>query len=143
MAGPDGPVDPDTIDTSGNRPHGMDEGLYGFRLDVSDPFAETMVRAYFSRSVDLWNGWVKHDSIHGWQDYSGYATYSKGRTVVTLELVDGGCGDADGTANGVIIDPSGPRIFLTCCLTDMIRGDIFYELFLRCRRSTLRTGRLS
>ena len=27
---------------------------------------------------------------------------------VTLTLVDGGPGDADGVANGVIVDPSGP-----------------------------------
>lgn len=103
-------VDPAEIDQTHNRPYHMDLGLYGFRLDVSDPVAETVVRAYFSRSVESWKGWVKHDSIHGWQDYSGYATYHEGRQVATLELVDGGFGDADGTANGVIIDPSGPGI---------------------------------
>jgi hypothetical protein len=45
--------------------------------------------------------------VNGWQDYSDHAIFSEDRKSVTLEFKDGGFGDADGTANGIIIDPSG------------------------------------
>ena len=32
------------------------------------------------------------------------------RRSVVLDLVDGGLGDADGIANGIIVDPSGPTV---------------------------------
>ena len=40
--------------------------------------------------------------------FPGHAAFSADRQSVTLRLTDGGAGDLDGVANGVIIDPSGP-----------------------------------
>jgi hypothetical protein len=45
--------------------------------------------------------------LSGWQDYSAHAVFSADRKSVTLSFMDGGFGDADGVANGVIVDPSG------------------------------------
>jgi len=51
--------------------------------------------------------WYKYDDTNGWQNYTSHITTYNGRHV-TIEVQDGGYGDADGIANGVIIDPGGP-----------------------------------
>jgi hypothetical protein len=52
--------------------------------------------------------WYKYDSISGqWFDFSAYAKFAQNRRSLTLTLQDGGTGDADGVANGVIVDPAG------------------------------------
>ncbi|MFZ0484440.1 MAG: CFI-box-CTERM domain-containing protein, partial [Desulfobacterales bacterium] len=49
----------------------------------------------------------KYDTINGWYDYSEHTTFNDDGQSVTLELKDGGYGDSDGLANGVIVDPGG------------------------------------
>jgi hypothetical protein len=52
--------------------------------------------------------WFKYDPIEAtWTDYSSQTDFSEDRYAVTLYLEDGGDGDADGIANGIIVDPSG------------------------------------
>jgi len=67
--------------------------------------AEVIV--YLSQPAKSVDRWYKYDSLNGWQDYSAHSWFSADRRAVTLELQDGGYGDADGIANGVIVDPSG------------------------------------
>jgi hypothetical protein len=110
-------IDPDTIPDTTNRPEGLPLGIISFRLNVGSPGDTAEVTLYFSGMTeeteeDLENllglaKWYKYDSIDGWQDYSDYATFDIGRKIVTLQLKDGSYGDADETANGVIVDPSG------------------------------------
>jgi hypothetical protein len=98
-------VDADII---ANKPADMPLGLVSFKLKLSDPNnREAKVDIYLSSSAAN-DEWWKYDSINGWQDYSSHAVYNAGRTVVTLTLEDGGFGDADGSVNGIIVDPSGP-----------------------------------
>jgi hypothetical protein len=47
--------------------------------------------------------WFKYDPINGWYEFP--VQYLAGKYI--LEIVDGGVGDADGVANGVIVDPIG------------------------------------
>jgi len=68
---------------------------------------------YLSEPTPSGATWYIYDSINGWQDYSDYATFDVDRKLVTLQLKDGDYGDADGTANGIIVDPSGPCTGLT------------------------------
>ncbi|MDY6825379.1 MAG: choice-of-anchor U domain-containing protein, partial [Thermodesulfobacteriota bacterium] len=42
-----------------------------------------------------------------WRDCSDQVTFNDARDEMAIALVDGGLGDDDGTANGVIEDPSG------------------------------------
>ena len=42
-----------------------------------------------------------------WYDYSLYTAFSADRKKTYLTLQDGGFGDADGIANGIIVDPLG------------------------------------
>lgn len=48
-----------------------------------------------------------------WVDVSSLLGDNDGDNVLTLTLTDGGLGDADGTANGTIVDPGGPGIQAT------------------------------
>ncbi len=100
-------IDPVDIDDSQNRPGSMPKGLLGFRLEV-DEGATVDITVYLSEAVPAGARWYKYDSVNGWDDYTHNAAFSADGKAVTLQLTDGGEGDADGIANGVIIDPSGP-----------------------------------
>lgn len=50
--------------------------------------------------------WFKHTDAGGWDIYPS----TLNGNVFSFEVTDGGMGDEDGVANGVIVDPSGPAI---------------------------------
>ncbi|MGB6378503.1 MAG: choice-of-anchor U domain-containing protein, partial [Syntrophobacteria bacterium] len=53
------------------------------------------------------NQYYLYDTVHGWQDYTAHTTFNPDGRSVTVELKDGGHGDSDGVANGIIVDPGG------------------------------------
>ncbi len=101
-------IDPDTISDSLNRPDSLDIGLVGFKILVSEPGDTAEVTLYLSEEVAEGANWYKYSPAGGWQDFSQFATISADGMSVTLRLTDGGEGDLDGVANGIIIDTSGP-----------------------------------
>jgi len=101
-------IAPDTITDAYGMPGKMTFGLVSFRIKVANPGDTATVTIYLLEPVDPDARWYKYNQIDGWQDYSNDSAFSSDRTSVVLELKDGGIGDADGTANGIIIDPSGP-----------------------------------
>lgn len=100
-------IDPASISDTTNKPDEMPLGLISFKVLVNSPGDTAEITVYLSEAAESTDGWYKYDSINGWQDYSAHATFSADRKSLTLELKDGGFGDADGTANGIIVDPSG------------------------------------
>ena len=100
-------IDPDTISDTENKPEEMPRGLISFKVKVDTAGDTAEVTVYLSDPAPSNAKWYKYDLINGWQDYSEHATFSADRTSVTLVLKDGGFGDADGVANGIIVDPSG------------------------------------
>ena len=100
-------VDPYTIADEANRPRNLPLGLISFNLRVDSPGDIAEVTIYFPNPAGEYTSWHKYDSINGWQDYAAYSRFSADRMSVTLELRDGGQGDADGTENGIIVDPGG------------------------------------
>jgi hypothetical protein len=101
-------IDSDAIADTDGRPDNLPCGLFGFRIAVGSPGDSVTVSKYYSTALPENVSWYKYDSINGWFDYSGYVTISGDRRSVAIELTDGGYGDADGVANGIIVDPSGP-----------------------------------
>jgi hypothetical protein len=90
------------------KPDEMPYGLVHFRLILKRPGNQAMVTIYFSEKIPAKATWYKLDAINAeWQDFSDYAEIDQDRRSVTLILEDGGVGDADGIANGIIVDPSG------------------------------------
>ena len=86
----------------------MPFGIVNFKLMVDTPGDEAVVTVHFSEPVPAKGRWYKYDPVqHAWSDFSSHAVFSADRKSLTLTLRDGGAGDADGVANGIIIDPAG------------------------------------
>ena len=100
-------IDPETISDNVNRPDDLIFGLICYRLRVNQPGDTATLRIYFSGEIFSSDTFFKYDTINGWYDYSEHTTYNDDGQSVTIELKDGGYGDSDGLANGVIVDPGG------------------------------------
>jgi hypothetical protein len=83
-------------------------GLISFKLIVGQPGDEVVVTLHLSRAASLGGRWYKYDPVDdSWHDYTAYTEFSADRKRIYLTLKDGGFGDTDGTANGIIVDPLG------------------------------------
>ena len=82
-------------------------GLFSYRLRLNEAGTTATVRIYFSEDISDTSTFYKYDTIGGWQDYAQHTTFNDDGRSITLELKDGGYGDSDRTANGVIVDPGG------------------------------------
>jgi hypothetical protein len=90
------------------KPRRMPFGLINFKIAVATPGDQAVVKLYFSEAAPAKSKWYKYDPIADrWSDFSAYARFAADRRSVALTLRDGGIGDADGVANGVIVDPAG------------------------------------
>ena len=123
-------VDPETISDTTNKPDSLPLGLVTFNVHVDSPGDTAEVTVYLSAAAASGAGWYKYDSINGWQDYSAHAAYSTDRRSVTLALKDGDYGDADGTANGIIVDPGGPVYSSSASTTTGDDDDKWYNCFI-------------
>jgi hypothetical protein len=99
-------IDPEAVMDDENQPS-LPFGLFCYRIRVESPGAIARVRIYFSEDISKATTLYKHDTVNGWQDYSQYTTFNDDGRSITLEVKDGGYGDSDGVANGIIVDPGG------------------------------------
>ena len=98
-------IDPSTISEKMMKPQKFLLGLFSYRLSVNEPGAKAIVRVYFSESISKAREFYKYDTISGWQDWTEHTIFNDDGRSITLEVVDGGFGDSDAVANGVIVDP--------------------------------------
>lgn len=93
-------------------------GLSDFTINCLNPGDTTNVTIYYDKTYDT-SKWVARKFIDGaYTNISGAifgTSVIGGQTVTTLSysVTDGGSGDADGIANGIIVDPAGPGILGT------------------------------
>jgi hypothetical protein len=100
------PADAELKSATTGKPNFFEFGLLDFKLGVANPGDETTVTIYLSKSAFNNGNCFKYNPVNRtWLDYSGYTNFSPNRKEVYLTLKDGGFGDADGIANGIIIDP--------------------------------------
>jgi len=97
------PVDSDNLKE--DPPASFLYGLFNCRITGLTNGEEVQV-TYILPDVFL-GDWYKYDDNDGWVNYTQRIVQYNGRNV-TIRLKDGDYGDADGTANGVIVDPGGP-----------------------------------
>jgi hypothetical protein len=100
-------IHPSLIPDKTNRPSNLIYGLVTYRLRVNAPGSKATVTLYFSSDISHAQGYYVYDTVNGWQDYTQHGILNADGRSVTLELQDGGFGDSDGVANGVIVDPGG------------------------------------
>jgi uncharacterized delta-60 repeat protein len=79
------------------------DGLVSFRLNGLEPGASAQVNLTFPSDLPADTRYYKVNQ----SGFFEYTNISIDGNTVTLNLVDGGSGDSDGIANGVIIDPGG------------------------------------
>ncbi|MGE0083825.1 MAG: PKD domain-containing protein [Desulfococcaceae bacterium] len=91
-------------------PGEMPFGLAGFRIFVNEPGAAAEIVIHLSESVPSGSKWHEYDSANGWNDISYLTATDRTNRIITLKITDSGNGDADGTANGIIVNFSGPVI---------------------------------
>ncbi len=96
-----------SLPTTGNDSGEEVTGLLGFRLTVKKTGDSARIVLYFPEPVPETALWYKYDLTNSWHDYSGHAKFSKDMESVSIEIQDGGFGDLDGVANGIIVDPGG------------------------------------
>jgi hypothetical protein len=100
-------INPSEILDNKNKPENFIYGLFSYRLRVKQAGDTASVRIYYSEDISLATHFFKYDNINGWQDYTLYTTFNQDGRSVTVDLKDGGHGDSDGVANGIIVDPGG------------------------------------
>jgi len=104
--GAEDPNDPELVSKIKGKPNYIEFGLIDFKLLVANPGDETTVSIYLSKKAYTKGNCFKYDPVNDvWLDYSDYTQFSPNRKIVYLTLTDGGFGDADGVANGIIVDP--------------------------------------
>ena len=103
---------PDTSD----MPKDFPMGLIEFQLKTDTIGGTVTMTVYLPQAAADDYHWYKYNADAGtWTNYSEEigengekgAVFNETRDQVTLTLVDGGMGDEDGIANGIIVDPSG------------------------------------
>ena len=100
------PRQPDSY--ASGKPKKMPFGLIDFKIAVAKPGDQTAVKLYFSEPAFARSKWYNYDPIADrWCDFSAYSKFAADRKSVALILTDGGPGDTDGVANGIIVDPAG------------------------------------
>ena len=105
-------IDPTTMETASHSETETAYGLLGYKIRVDRPGDATYARIYLSDAVDpQQTHWARYNDADGdaMQNCTDTAIISDDGHTVDRYLVDGGEEDADGTANGVIVDVSGPR----------------------------------
>jgi hypothetical protein len=103
-------VDPMSLETAPPADSNMSYGLLGYKIQVAQPGDSATTTIYLSDPVDAQAPWACYDSVDGWKDCSANTQVDADGFKVQRNLKDGGAEDADGTANGVIVDMSGPGV---------------------------------
>jgi hypothetical protein len=101
------PMHPSEILDKKNKPKKFLYGLAAYRLQVPQQGGTVQVKVYYAEDISGANRYFLYDRVNGWQDYTQYTTFNPDGRSLTVELKDGGHGDSDGVANGIIVDPGG------------------------------------
>lgn len=76
---------------------------------ATDPGEEVTLQIHFdSPQTPGALQWMKYDAVKGWEDYTDHTMLEDSASKMDVTVKDGGGGDADGVANGTIINLSGP-----------------------------------
>ena len=97
-------------------------GVFGFEVHGVAPGGSAQVRVALPRGTGA-DAYYKIDPTTGEPikfDFDGTTGAVIDGDAITLHLVDGGRGDADGVANGVIVDPGGPGTYVCQTVVDVM-----------------------
>jgi len=94
----------EAVQSASSYQSGSPSPSISFKIAVAKPGDRAAVKLYLSEAAPSGSRWYRYDTVSGkWADFSVYAKFAADRRSVELSLTDGGTGDADGVANGVIV----------------------------------------
>jgi hypothetical protein len=111
-------VNPSTLPEPFFLPEEMAYGLLRYKITVPSPGQQVGVIIYLSEPIDSETPWLRYDTIMGWEDISDTIRIDSDGTRITRYVTDGGPGDSDGTANGIIVDQCGPLTVENAAISD-------------------------
>jgi hypothetical protein len=111
-------VNPSTLPEPFFTPEEMAYGLLRYKIRVREPGQEVAVIIYLSDPIDTGTPWLRYDSVTGWEDISGQVRIHSDGTRITRYVIDGGPGDSDGAANGIVVDQCGPLTLNQAAMSD-------------------------
>ncbi len=109
-------VDPTTIVETVGKPRDFPMGMIDFQAKADTIGGTVILTVHLAEPAPEHYHWYKYDAGgDGWINYDEAtgangelgAVFNNARDQVTITLIDGGMGDDDGVANGMIVDPSG------------------------------------
>lgn len=102
-------IDPGTIEDVIGKPDNLIFGLFDIEVAVDNPGDPATVTINLPEPAPAGYVWYKYSPVDGWYSfmYDGQTGAEIDGSTVTLHFIDGGRGDDDGIANGIIADPSG------------------------------------
>lgn len=101
-------VAPDTLEPPPPLTDLHPYGVLAYRIEVEQPGQETSVTIHLSSPIDPRSAWIAYGADGEWVDCSDHVTVSADGLTVVRTITDGGRDDADGTANGAIVDILSP-----------------------------------
>lgn len=84
-------------------------GMLGYKIEMAEPGQSVSVQLFFSEPIDLSMPWYRYSIANGWQLCTDNIQFNAEGNGIERQLSDGGEQDADGVANGIIVDIVGPR----------------------------------
>lgn len=104
------PVDEKTLPVVGKPPRVVfPHGFFSFNITNIIPGATVVVTITFPSPLPVGTQYWKYQAGIGWYQIP---IVSHVDNVIIIQLKDGGLGDADRVANGTIVDPGGPGVFI-------------------------------
>ncbi|MBI4826250.1 MAG: hypothetical protein HY807_07490 [Nitrospirae bacterium] len=102
-------IDPNTIEDATDKPNNLIFGLFDIEVAVPNHGDTATVTIQLPAPAPAGYVWYKYSPVGGWHEFmfDGQTGAEINGSTVTLHFIDGGRGDDDGIANGVIVDPSG------------------------------------
>ncbi len=84
-------------------------GMLGYKIEVSEPGQTATVELLYSEPVVSGMQWYRYNSLAGWQVDTQNMDMNADGNGVLRQITDGGEKDADGVANGIIVEIVSPR----------------------------------
>ncbi|MFZ5572953.1 MAG: choice-of-anchor U domain-containing protein, partial [Thermodesulfobacteriota bacterium] len=101
-------VDPVDIDPSVEFSSIFTNQLFDMAIQVDTPGEAVGLDVILPEAVQPEFQWLSYSSYEGWENITGKVAMDTTGTMARLALTDGGSGDDDGAANGVIVTTFGP-----------------------------------
>jgi chitinase len=78
-------------------------GLLAFKVITAGAGNSVEITIHFSQAVPADQNWVAYSMTQGYENYAPNSSLSADRKSIAIRLQDGGSGDLDGVANGIIV----------------------------------------